>query len=48
MSYSYSSKEAAVPTYNTHPRRESGGVVSEGGTVIDKLCEPDTLNGKKS
>lgn len=48
MSYPYSGKEAAVPTYNTHPSGERGEAVSEGGTVIDKLCGPDTLNGKNS
>lgn len=39
---SCSGEEAA----DTHSRRERGGAVSEGGTGIDKLCEPDTLNGK--
>lgn len=37
MSHSYSGKEATVPTYNTHSKRERGEVIGEGGAVIDEL-----------
>lgn len=38
MRHSYSGKEATVPTYNTHSKRERGEVIiSDGGAMIDGL-----------